>query len=248
MTIVDYVRVFTDMMAAQVAAVSEKLGTGIENGSASLGAAMNIQMIMDMEDPEMVDALLKYFLRGLEKKKSDPAAYMLFESEVKGLSFYIKGFDPFLSANDLRVAPEFAIIHERTTGVKLSPANVFSPEIPDMGSFVASGPDAGVFTDGAAIDSAKYSPARLKVETLSEIGLADVVAAISLKKSDGTTEPKSVTIPAGTDAGIEFEIGGENDIYTDVVGITITGGTAGDSFKVKAPRERALPALSVNPM
>jgi hypothetical protein len=245
MTIVDYVRVFTDVMAAQAAAVCEKLGTGVEEGSASLGAKMNVQMVMDMTDPEMVDALLKYFLRGLEKKKSDPAAFMLFESEVKGLSFYIKGFDPFLSANGLRVAPEFATIHERTTGVKLSPANVFSPEIPDMGSFVASGPDAGVFTDGAAIDTSKYAPARLKVETLSEIGLEDVVAAFSLKKSDGTTEPKTVTIPAGTEAGIEFDIGAETDKYADVLGITVAGGTAGDSFKVKAPRERALPVITI---
>ena len=230
----------TDSMAAQIAAISEKMGTGTEAGSASLGGENNVSRVLATADQEVVEALLRYFRKGSLKKRTDPNGHVLFETEVKGLSFHVSGINNFCALNSVRVAPEFAEIHLRSIGVQVSPANVFPPEVANMADFSVTAPGVGVFTDRDAIDKTKYGPAHLKVRAVSNIGASAINATVSLLKFDGTAASKVVTIPASSPAGTEIDIGLTTDKYVDVTGITITGGTAGESFRVKAPRERAL--------
>jgi len=233
----------TDIMAAQITALASAMGAEDEPGTASFGSRINILRIKSLDDPRQMEALLRYFIHGASKKTTDPNAHVLFEGEIKGLSFHVSGVNNYCALNNFRVAPEFAEIHARVTGVKLEPKNVFPPAIPVMAEFEVTAPDAGVFTHHAAIDADKYGPAHLKVMTFSEIGASDITATIQLVTFEGAPAEKEVVIPAGTPAMHRFDIGSTDDRYADVAGITITGGTAGESFCIEAPRERALPTI-----
>jgi hypothetical protein len=139
-----------------------------------------------------------------------------------------------------RIAPEFVQL-ARAIGLYMKPAICFPP-VTAMGSFVASGAEAGVFTDGSAIDGNLYGPGDCELEVTAKGGASvSIVATIT-----GTDENGAVVTGVGTFSA--DDVGDKVDVVPDQVGkqfqditnITITGGVADDAFTIQSKVDRAV--------
>ena len=237
-----------DSVAVAVQRLKEKFGTGVEDGSASKACKTNYDRIKDLSYFIDYHSDLKRLLDGANASFNyvlDKNIYVFFQDLLSNIWRLQGGLNTFLSNNDARIAEEVAKLYwdsDNETGLgqgyAISPENVLPPAIENMGVFDY---DSG-FTDGDAIDTSKYGKAFIKVKTTVGIGSGnDLVLTVTVKKIDGTTEEKTVTIPAGTSADTEFDVGdGVNDMYVDVVDCTASSGNSGDAVQFYSVYERAL--------
>ncbi len=153
------------------------------------------------------------------------------------------GLDTFLNANNLR-----ASVHVKQLGFPLSAAQIMPPAVDPMATFAVTGSGTGTYAHVADIDTTQYGRAWLQAVVTSTIGAADIHATVTGKQIDGTTPTvKTVTIAANSSVGTAVSIGTlgtQADSYDSVTNITITGGTAGDAFKVSSRVERTISAVS----
>lgn len=159
----------------------------------------------------------------------------LYAGRLAALDRHVGGIGSFLSTNNARVDPHFRDLLWRVPA-----AQVFPPVVDPMATFSVTGAGAGTFTQSASIDTTKYGPAALQVVTTAAIGASTITATLTLQKLDGSTATKTVTIPNATANGTTFAVDGGAIAYVAVTAITISGGTAGDAFKVRSLLERTI--------
>jgi len=171
-----------------------------------------------------------------------PAFGNLFDSRRQALERHLGGIETYLLAQDARVSYEL----RDYIGWGFNPACHFGPYMIDsqkLGSFVLSGAGAGVFTDGVAVDKAKYGKYWLEVEVIGQTTSAEIVATIAGTKYDGTAQSKQVTIPISQPIGTKVNVGTPGtaaDNFADVTGVTVTGGGASDGFEINGLLERTI--------
>jgi hypothetical protein len=146
------------------------------------------------------------------------------------------GLNRLLTAEDARAHPDL-----RKLGIQVDAVNAFPPAVVTLGSFAVSGAGAGTFTPASDIDQSLYGKANTVVKTTTAIGGATITATLTMKTIDRTTVPVIVTIPNGTLAGVEIDVGVHGtDMFVGVAAISIAGGTAGEGFEVRTEIERTL--------
>lgn len=156
----------------------------------------------------------------------------------------VTGLDTFLQVNNVRVSQNLQQI-----GFPLSAEQIMPPAT-TMGTFVATGANAGTYTHVADIDTTQYGRAwlALTVTSSSGTGGAALNATVTGLQFDQTTQTSlTVTIAAGSSQGTVVNVGTlgtQTQSYDSLTGVTITGGSAGDAFTVVSRVERTIAAVS----
>ncbi len=194
------------------------------------GPVNNTNEILGAADIEVQAALAGAFSR---VPGSSALMRPLFGDRAAALDAHLGGIGAFLAANNARVAPQFRDY------VWLVPAAQVFPPAGDLASFAVSGANAGTYTHIAAIGS-QYGPAAVELVTTDVIGASAITVTLTLTKLDGTSVQKAATIAANSAQGATVAVDGGAVAYTNCTAITITGGTAGDQFKVSSVLERAI--------
>ncbi len=231
-----------DSVAKQVEVCAGAFGTGSEAGTVSLGAANNVATLQAIADVQVQADLSAVVRQRAVLMTTTLAALMLYGPPLQraldrhyGTTYGSLG--RFLEAQDARVHPAL-----RTIGFQIDPLRAFCPTVVDpVATFVLSGPGAGTFTAGTAIDTTQYGKARMVLETETLIGASTLTVSCAMRKENGTQETKVVTVPSGTASGTTFSIGSAGvDLYVACVGLTVAGGTAADAVTVKSQIERVV--------
>lgn len=231
-------KTITDSIARQYKYLADAMGTVATASTAAYGAGQNLTRVLGLNDVAQELALLgpandqtNLLVKG--------GLRSFFRPVIQALQAHVGGsFDAFLATSDDRVAPEF----RDAAGTDLiGPARVFPPVYDPICTFAVSGAGAGTRTGGTPVDTTQYGKANMEVVATSTIGASGITATLTMKLLDGTTQTKSVTIPASTANGTAIAIGvAGTDMYVDCTAITITGGTAADAFKVRSKLERVI--------
>lgn len=231
-----------DSVAAQVIVCEAAFGTGSESGTVSLGAANNVsslQAIADLQVQADLAAVVRQRAALVKSSVVDLALYgpPLQRALDKHYGATYGGLGRFLEAQGARVHPVL-----RNIGFQIDPLRAFCPTVIDpVASFALTGPGAGSFTAGSAVDTALYGKARMVLETTSAIGGVTITVSLAMRKENGTQETKVVSVPSGTASGVTFSVGTSGvDLYVACLSITVSGGTAADAFKVKSQIERVV--------
>ncbi len=236
-----------DSVAAQVIeGLKEFDNTGALATSFTLGALNNRNRVVALGDAEQEGDLINQSIASFNSSKAYPLLYTASQSLIQALNvhlnkFQVTGINGALTASGDRAAPEFNDAHLASTGIYLSPSNVFPPETADMGVFTTSGVGAGAFVDGDAIDTDLYAGADLEIKNTGPGALAGATSYdVTCVLFDGTTEIKTVAANALAQlATVAIGIPGTNR-YVDVTTITVTGGQATDEITVISVLDRAV--------
>lgn len=169
------------------------------------------------------------------ERESDLVAYFAnFNSSV--ISHLAQDLNTWLTSGALRVHHYW----RRGGNTSILPVNVF-PIVTTLGSFAVTGSGAGTFTDGQAVDTTLYGGAQIELEvTGNPIGVAAIEATVACVLADGSTVNKIGTIGAAAAVGAKVALGTSADRIVNITGITITGGTNGDAFKVQTKEDRTI--------
>jgi len=245
-----------DSIAAQSYELDQKLGTGIEAATASLGATNNIARIVAYADAEVIDDLIEGFRNQLAECLSIPVAFDRFVTSMRALSRHVGGMSAYLVAQDERVGPDFKVACEMLAIEILTPAATFSPVVPAMGEITIDAVDppggagaSSTFVDGSAIDITRYYASNLVLEKTTAAVAADALTlTVSCTKWDTTSEDKDVPVDASDAINNEDDIGVHGtDMYTDITDIVIKAGseptvatTINQKWKGKSEVERVI--------
>lgn len=155
----------------------------------------------------------------------------------------VSNLDTFLIVNNVRVSPDL-----RQLGFPLSPQALMPPAVDPMATFTVTGSGDGTYTHVADVDTSQYGAAWLALTATSLIGAANIVVTVTGLQFDAATPVAlTATIPSGSIIGTSINLGTLgvlSDSIDYVTGITITGGTAGDAFKVVSRVERVITPTS----
>lgn len=155
----------------------------------------------------------------------------------------VANLDTFLQVNNVRVSS-----HVLDMGFPLSPEQIMPPAVNPMATFAVTGAAAGTYAHVADIDTTQYGRAWLDVVVTATVGASPITATVNgLQFDNVTVTNKQVTISANSSIGTTVHVGTlgtQADSYDYVTGITITGGTAGDAFKVVSRVERTISPVS----
>jgi hypothetical protein len=216
-------------------------GTGTETDTSSEAGLLNKNRVLALGDYDQELELLAGFGNTYSALNYMAIGGAAFPPAIKALNAHVSGIDNFLTNNAVRVDPYFKGIFESIMGNTLSAANSFSPVVDPMATFVCSGPGAGTYTHGTAIDSSKYYAANLTLVVMNAPIISSGVVSITCKKWDGTTEIKTVNVTSGMPAGTTIDVGTHpTDKYKDITNITLSGCDATDTIKIKSELERVV--------
>jgi hypothetical protein len=227
-----------DSIAKQREILDGALGTPSAASTVRKGIQDNANRVKALSSIEELDELLMPFHRPVGYVLTDRIMADAAGESIRALNGHAGGLDNFLSTNDSRVH-EYAALVARNVGYFISASRVMAPQT-DVATFDVTGAGAGTFTDTGSVDTNKYGKAPFVLETTVAIGATQIDATLTMVKLDGTTENKVVSIPASSANGTVIDIGVAGDMYIDCSGITITGGSAGDAFKVRSKLERTI--------
>lgn len=235
-----------DSIAAQSQELAKEMGTGIEAGTASLGAKNNYERISALgvgEEDAMID-LLPAFEAQLDDVTTVPNAYNRFNRSLRALKRHVSGVSTFLTTQSERVAPEFKTAIEQESIETLLPENTFSPVVDPMGSLAITGLNAATWTPGTDIDDTQYYSANLILEKTTVAAAADAIAiTFTCTKWDDTTENKVVNVDASDAIGTLDDVGVHpGDKYKSITldSIVCAGASAGEGWKVISELERTV--------
>ncbi len=213
---------------------------GTEANTTSKAAANDTTTLAAVADPQVQADLMPSF-----KLRDDVLAAASLYAALGGFNIWwaldkhTGGLDAYMNTNNLR-----ASIHVVQIGFPLSAAQVMPPQVDPMATFAVTGAGAGTYTHVADIDTTQYGRAWLEVVVTSTIGGSAITATVNGLQIDAVTPTtKTVTIAANSSVGTTVAIGTMGtvpDSYDSVTGISITGGTAGDAFKVRSRVERVI--------
>jgi len=233
-----------DSMAKGVSLFESSVGVlGSEANTVSKGAANNVATLAAVSDITVQADLGRVFqaratavraaalYRGLGGSVVQRALDRHYGESGAG------SLNAFLTSAGIRVHPDL-----RKIGMQVDAVNAFAATAVDpMASFAVTGSGAGTYTAGTDIDTTLYGKANLVVKPTALVGAATITATLTLRLLDGSQETKTVSLPSGTASGTAIEIGTPGtDMYVGVDGISITGGTNGDAFKVVSTVERTV--------
>lgn len=237
-----------DIIAQQYALLTADLGTGVETGTCSKGAANGWALAVADADTPADWSVANLLATGLKKwaermkTASAEAGYSctardLFAEILRDLQTELDGsIDTWLTSNSQRVHPNVQALHYLCFGTYLTPENVFPAPAVEMGHTVR-GASVWTYTDGTAIVPATvgYGGGQLELYVPAgvTIGAADCVLSLTLTKPGGSSESKSVTMPMNSVAGTAVDVGSSTDLYIDVTACTVTGGTSGDQVYIR---------------
>lgn len=234
-----------DSVAKGVALFEGALGIlGSESNTVSKGAANNVATLQALADIAVQGDLAAVFRARAEATKAGALYRTLGGSAIQraldkhyGDATAGGSLNAFLKAQDKRVHPDL-----RKIGFQIDAENAFAPTAVDpVASFAVTGSGAGSFSAGSDVDTTLYGKANMSVKTTTLIGAAPIIATLAMTKLDGSTESKQVTIPGATAQNTVIAIGTPGtDMYVGCSGISITGGTNGDGFKVVSVVERTV--------
>jgi len=235
-----------DSIAAQSQELAKEMGTGVEAGTASLGAKNNYERIagLGIGEEDVMIALLGPFTTQLARVTTNPNAYNRFKGSISALKSHVDGISDYLIAQDERVAPEFKTAIELMEIETLLPENTFSPVVDPMGSLIVDGNNSAAWTPGTDIDSSNYYAANLIVKKTTAAGGADAIAiTFTCTKWDDTTEDKVVNVDASDPVDTEDDIGVHGtDMYKSIVlkSIVCAVGSIGEAWKVISELEKTV--------
>ena len=230
----------TDHLASMIGVLLTAKGDEDTESCAAYHAAAARNVITALAEPDEADITVDLL----------PAAISLVtaverESEVASLSAGFNAavtthlgqdLNTWLTSGGLRVHHLF----RRGGNTAILPVNVFPPATV-LGSMAVTGSGAGTFTDGQAVDTALYGGAQIELEvTGNPIGAADIVATVAVVLASGETDTIEGTIPNGSTVGTKVALGTSDDRVVNITGITFTGGTNGDAFRVQTVEDRSL--------
>jgi len=235
----DFLKI-ADSMAAQSQELAKEMGTGVEAGTASLGAQNNIGIIMSPLAEDVVEDLLEAFRDQLGKMTTYPNAYSEHEVGMKALNRHTGGINTYLTAQAARVAPEFKWAIEMLAIESLDPANTFSPVVDPMDTVEITGLDAATWVDITDIDSDNYYQSPLELVKTTAAGAADPINfTIRYTFFDGTTSDQITTVDA-SDAIDTVDLLPQEAIAVTLVSVTCGAGSAGQAWKVRSKLERVV--------
>lgn len=231
---VENVRDITDRLGKinqrRLAIAASSAGTDVTTGGANM-----VTEVLDLTD---IAAVVKYASVAQTLRDATAAPYLPLSdltAFLRTLHGDLGGWDTYAEDEGIQYSEGFRDLVAAAAVGSLSAKYVFKEASVDpMGSFAVTGSGAGTYTDGAAIDSTLYGGARIEGRTTSLIGAAGITATVSVTYFDTTTGTKTLTIPATTADATTIAIGSAADRVVNVTGITITGGTSGDAFKVRS--------------
>jgi hypothetical protein len=166
----------------------------------------------------------------------------------------VGSWDGYLSTHDCRVSDYFNQIHKLSKSMPLLAVNVFCEVETNFGMAAVSAGPAIDFIDGddfgpgmnphLRADGGNFAAAQLKVVAIGNIGASDLDLTITVKNWLGDIVTMDVTVPAGSLAGAEFQLGTSTDRFMDVTGIGFKSGgstgTVGDAVRIFNIKERAI--------
>lgn len=159
------------------------------------------------------------------------------------LEKHLGGLADYLIAHDSRVS-----VHTMQIGFPMPAQTIMPPAVDPMATYAVAGSGSGTYTHVADIDTTQYGKAWVSVVATSTIGVSAIQVTVNgLEIDNVTTVSKTVTLAQNSSSGTTVNVGTLGvtaDHYTAVTGITITGGTAGDQFKVVSRVERTISATA----
>jgi hypothetical protein len=230
-------KTLADSIAKQAEILKAAVGTdGSDTGACAEGAQNNIDRIVGFTDADQIAALLTPAQAALSRIASTNALKRLLPELLRALDNHVGGINEWGEANDVRV---HYLLGEVVSW--LNPARLFPPVVDPIATFEVTGAGAGTYTHVEDIDTGQYGKANLVLETTASIGVGSLVATITCVKLDGTTEDKEVAVTDSSASGAQFDVGThDTDMYVGVSGISVSGGVAGDAFKIVSEIERAI--------
>lgn len=237
LTVQEYIE-WTDLLAEAIKVMFAAKGTEetedtvayhcaqVRNAITALSAPDEARMTVDLL-PAAVNLVTA------AERESDVAA--LFSEFNAAVNMHLgQDLNTWLQAGGLRVSHWW----RRGGNTTIAPTNVFPP-VTVLGSFAVTGSGAGVYTDSGAVDTTRYGGAQIQLEvTGNPIGDAAIGVTCSCRSENGGTVSRTGTIPAQSPVGYTVNLGTATDRVVDLLGITITGGTNGDAFRVQTIEDR----------
>jgi hypothetical protein len=221
-----------------------KANADVISGSNSIAA-----YILALSD-EDVEADLLPAARDLDENNPTPSdGFLLTIAGVSALTkaldthfkrYGYKGLDDYLTQQNTATPTLRAHAHYKQYLKQISAKNSFVAIDTDIATFAETAAAAGTFGHLGGLDTTKNAGAKLVVKNVTGLTTSAVVT-VTAKKLDGTIATLTATLSTHT-IGHETDLSDTTQLYTDVTGISITTGTAGDQFKVVAKSDRDIAA------
>lgn len=174
------------------------------------------------------------------------------QRDLSGTALQDGGWDGYLTDADERVSYYFNLLYYATRRVQMLANNVFSESDDNFGSVAIGAGPAIVFTDGVnygtgaatnRADGSNYAATQLKVR-VGSMGATDADLRLSVKDVNNDLTTIDVTVPGGSSAGAEVEVGTSSDRFLDVTAVAFVPashtGTVGDTFTIRNRKERQI--------
>ncbi len=234
------VQTICDYLAAMKADIDSELGTSASASSTPAKTAAAIQDIV--EGLDVTDTLLTLLpaAKNLAANALADAHYAFMQGILTALHAHYAptGLAATLIAADIRISYEILDFAGWLAG-----AAVFPPEkkLADYAVVSASG-SSGTLSNISDVDTTKYGKANVIVKVVNQaIGATDLVLTLTMKKLDGTTEDKVVTVTGSSTVGTEFDVGThDTDMYIGITAVSFTGGNDGDDVEIRTELERSV--------
>lgn len=228
-----------DSLAAQVTLFAAAMGSGVEADTISLGAANNVATLLGALDGEVAHLVPAFDERAEAVQASALYGTLGGAAIARALDHHygaIGGVNAFLSLQDARVHPNV-----RQLGISIDAPRCFAPTVVHFGDASLAGPDVASYTADAVMDTSSYGRANVVVRALGDIGPSELTATLTLTTLEGGTDTRAVTLPALTASGTAIDVGTHGtDMYIGCTALTVSGGSAGDSFSVETEIERTV--------
>lgn len=226
-----------DSLAAGARVFADAMGTGAEAGTVSRGAANNVATLLANIDIDVAGLMPAFSIRADLVLTSALARTLGGRSLMTALDAHYGGaggLNQALQAFALRVHPDL-----RTLGIQIDAENAFPPATQTLGEATVTGSGAVSYSVGETVDTGLYAKANCVLRTAHLIGAVTIVAHCVMTTREGGSATQIVTVPSGTASGTTFDIGTHGtDLYIGCSAVTITGGTAGETFTIDTEVER----------
>jgi hypothetical protein len=188
--------------------------------------------------------------RNLDEANPTPPTRFLFgitsvAAFLNALNNHIKRYNPATTTLDAYLlqlnatTPTLRVHQAFSDHLKLmSRKNVFVGADTILATFAATGATAGTFTSLTTL--ANYAGAKLVVKNQGAV-TTGATLTVTGKKLDDTTQAITATIATGTD-NTETDLSSTVQSFVQVTGVTITGGTNANTYKIVAKTDRSIAA------
>jgi len=168
---------YTDQIAAQVETYNGATGNGIDGYGSEItaadGAQANVGRIIALADHEIINDLFVGFQQQFNKVSANPLMLQYAIEGAKSLNSHVAGTDAFLTANRVRIAPEFKYICERILGELITAANTYPPIFDKAADLTVTGINAGALSNTTNANGGLYIGNGLFAIKTSASGIAD---------------------------------------------------------------------------